>query len=220
MIWEKIGEVSNAELGFGGDESGSVANGAGDVGVSSSVISSVDGGVGNERMSDVGEIGISVDGVVRGNSEVRYAVRAIIFNEDGKICIIKSNKYGYMQLPGGGVEEGESLAQALKREAEEEGGCKIRDIHPLGYFIDWRGGELHKYNWSHQISFAFTAKLAGLTETSYTEYELAEGFVPVWLELDKALEEFRYWKDRVVSYTGKFANWRDSAILEYYLVKL
>ena len=46
MIWEKIGGVSNAELGFGGDEGGDVGD----------------------------EAGINVDEVVRGDSEVRYAV--------------------------------------------------------------------------------------------------------------------------------------------------
>lgn len=35
----------------------------------------------------------------------RYCVRAIIQNERGEICVIKSEKYGYTQIPGGGAPE-------------------------------------------------------------------------------------------------------------------
>lgn len=28
---------------------------------------------------------------------------ALLYNEQGKICVVKSEKYGYFQLPGGGL---------------------------------------------------------------------------------------------------------------------
>jgi len=48
--------------------------------------------------------------------------RGIIFNDDGKILMIERHKGGehYFVLPGGHVEEGESLQQAVAREIFEE----------------------------------------------------------------------------------------------------
>jgi ADP-ribose pyrophosphatase YjhB (NUDIX family) len=53
-------------------------------------------------------------------------VRGIIIRE-GKILLIHRFKEGreYWVIPGGGVEEGESLETALKREMIEETGLKI-----------------------------------------------------------------------------------------------
>ncbi len=54
------------------------------------------------------------------------AVRAIIVN-NGKLLVMHRNKYGsqYYTLVGGGVQDGESLEQALIREVKEETGLKL-----------------------------------------------------------------------------------------------
>src|SRR6266567_5568873 len=53
--------------------------------------------------------------------------RGIIFNDDGKILIIERHKDGehYFVLPGGHVDEGESLQQAVVREVAEETGLAV-----------------------------------------------------------------------------------------------
>jgi putative (di)nucleoside polyphosphate hydrolase len=65
----------------------------------------------------------------------RRAVGAFVVNKDGKFLILKTHgeKESYWDIPKGGVEEGESLVHALKRELKEETGIgKLEKIKRLG----------------------------------------------------------------------------------------
>lgn len=57
---------------------------------------------------------------------LREAVRAIILSNKG-IALVKSEKEGYYKFPGGGIENGETHVQTLKRETKEETGLNIID---------------------------------------------------------------------------------------------
>lgn len=76
----------------------------------------------------------------------RIASRAIIYRGD-EIAMIKCEKYNYYKFPGGGVEDGESLIDTLKRETKEETGltiidstikrkCYIKEIHKCNFNED------------------------------------------------------------------------------------
>lgn len=60
--------------------------------------------------------------------KVRTAVRAVVYDKDNNIAVLNVSKQYYYKLPGGGVEEGEDIPMALKRECREELGCDIK-IH-------------------------------------------------------------------------------------------
>lgn len=66
---------------------------------------------------------------------MRKAVRAIII-KDNQLVVMHRNKFGteYDTLPGGNVELGESLEQALYREVEEETMLKFN--HPRLVFVE------------------------------------------------------------------------------------
>lgn len=55
----------------------------------------------------------------------RPSVRGIIFNSDGLIAMIYSQKYHFYKFPGGGIEKNESHLEALAREIKEETGMTL-----------------------------------------------------------------------------------------------
>ena len=56
-------------------------------------------------------------------------VSAVIFNPDGEILLCKSHKWDNKYvIPGGHIELGEKMEEALKREILEETGLNIYDI--------------------------------------------------------------------------------------------
>ncbi|MDP4183553.1 MAG: NUDIX domain-containing protein [Bacteroidota bacterium] len=60
-------------------------------------------------------------------------VSAIIFNPDNEILLCKSSKWNneYV-IPGGHIETGERMEEALRREIKEETGLSIYDIRLIG----------------------------------------------------------------------------------------
>ena len=60
-------------------------------------------------------------------SKRRDAARAVLL-KGNKIALIYVSRHGYHKLPGGGIEKGESIEDALFREIKEETGCKKKII--------------------------------------------------------------------------------------------
>lgn len=64
------------------------------------------------------------------NAYYRVSVKALITNDEGKILVVNERGLGW-DLPGGGLDWGESAGGALKRELLEELGCTAEiDGHP------------------------------------------------------------------------------------------
>src|ERR1700747_2021112 len=64
------------------------------------------------------------------------AVSAAIFRDDGRVLIVRRARppaHGLYTLPGGGVELGETLEQAVIREVREETALDIVPIELAGY---------------------------------------------------------------------------------------
>lgn len=60
-------------------------------------------------------------------------VGAVIFNPEGKILLCKSQKWNNKYvLPGGHIELGEKMEDALRREILEETGLNVYDIELIG----------------------------------------------------------------------------------------
>ncbi len=149
----------------------------------------------------------------------RFNVRVILKRSDGKICLIHSKKHNYYQVPGGGIESGENIEQGLKRETKEETGFQIKNFKPIGVIIEHRSN--NQYNWNRAISYCFVAEPDKEIGTNYTEEENGEDFVPIWISLDMAVEEFRRIDEKLKlnparSYSGAFATRRDLLLLEIF----
>lgn len=69
------------------------------------------------------------------NDTFRVGVHAMIFNSEGYLLTLKRT-YGNMgwSLPGGGVDPGETIHQALFRECSEELGIEVQDAVLTGFY--------------------------------------------------------------------------------------
>jgi ADP-ribose pyrophosphatase YjhB (NUDIX family) len=138
----------------------------------------------------------------------RQAARAIVYDKEGKVALLHATKKSYHKLPGGGVEQGESIMEALHREVMEEIGCKIEHIRELGIVEEFR----NKFK-LHQLSYVYIADLAGEKGTpDLEEDEIADGFETVWLTLDEAIESLKK-ETSIDDYEGRFIQKRDLALL-------
>ena len=54
-------------------------------------------------------------------------VRAVVIDAGGKVFLVRHSYVSGWHLPGGGVEAGETLVQALARELREEGNIEVVD---------------------------------------------------------------------------------------------
>lgn len=123
------------------------------------------------------------------HGKFRQAAKVVLFDEDGRIALnyyapnpeFPAHEY---YIPGGGVDEGETILEALHREALEETGCKIKDIKEVGYVIFYMKDRNLK-----QEAHIYMAKLDGEKgEPQFTEKEKEHDLQVVWKPLDEAID--------------------------------
>ena len=106
---------------------------------------------------------------------------ALILNPKNEVLLIKSNKWrNKYTIPGGHIEVGEKIIEALKREVMEETGLKIFDIVFLDYHEFIFGDEFWKKK--HFIFFDFICKT-----NSFNVALNHESQAYVWISLKEAL---------------------------------
>ena len=141
----------------------------------------------------------------------RMSARAVFFDEAGAVALMHNGMHDYYKLPGGGVDDGESIEEALHRELLEETGCEpdANSLIPLGSILEYRD-----YAQMIQTSMCYIARFKGEKgKPTPTPEEEAEGFQVVWMEnIDEALEfVIRPAKINAMQFT--FMRMRDTAIL-------
>ena len=108
-------------------------------------------------------------------------VGALIFNPEGKMLLVRSHKFhGKYVVPGGHIEVGEKMTDALIREAKEETGLDVYDLEFI-FFQEFIQDESFWKN-MHFIFFDFACKTDSSDVVLNDE---AEAYV--WVTLDEAL---------------------------------
>lgn len=70
-------------------------------------------------------------------SHIRVSVRALIIEDESVLLIEFDDENGlHYNLPGGGVDPGESIVEALKREAQEEASVNV-EVGSLAFVIEY-----------------------------------------------------------------------------------
>jgi 8-oxo-dGTP pyrophosphatase MutT (NUDIX family) len=143
---------------------------------------------------------------------IRRAARAILLNKDSQIALMHVSSDNYYKLPGGGIDEGESIDNALKRELFEEVGAREIDvILELGRVDSYLDQVRTK---SEHVCFV-AKTLKPTVEPSRTEKEVAEGYNTVWVDsIDEAIKLVE--SGTPSEYGHDFERLRELAFLEYY----
>lgn len=103
-----------------------------------------------------------------------------ILNDKNQLFLMKSHKWNGRYIPPGGhVEVGETLEEALIREVKEETNMDITDIKLIKYFEFINKDQFHTKR--HFIFFNFSARA---TTTDVRLNDEAEEYV--WVDLDTA----------------------------------
>lgn len=144
-----------------------------------------------------------------GKYEVRRAARAVVFDAEGNVALSHIAKGDYWKIPGGGIEEGESIEEGLRREVREEAGVDIEVVGEVGIIIEYRNA------WEQlQISYCFVARVVGEKQKpEYDEGEREEGFSSHWMTYRQALAECRKDLSRH-PYEARFMGTRDWMFVE------
>ena len=66
------------------------------------------------------------------------ASRAVIFDSDGKVLLIRRGDNGQWALPAGGMEPGESVTDCMRREVLEETGLIVRSCRAFAVYSEPR----------------------------------------------------------------------------------
>lgn len=137
----------------------------------------------------------------------RVAARAVLL-KDNNVALMHVSKKGYYKLPGGGVDEGESVEQGLRRELLEETGCECEILKPVGVIKEFRD----RTPLEHQ-SNCFLAKTSNVKcDPFFTEKERSEGMTLMWVPLTEAVNLIK--NSTPSSYSGKFIVKRDLIFVE------
>ena len=102
---------------------------------------------------------------------VRPSVCAIIFDRRGRLLLQQRSDGGQWGLPGGSVEIGESVAEAVVREVHEETGLTVRPRRIVGVYSD-PALQVVRYpdgNVWHYVNVCFECDVQGGTLTTCDE---------------------------------------------------
>lgn len=122
----------------------------------------------------------------RGKNYIGVSVGAMIFNDRGELFLARrsahtSNEHGHWETPGGSVEFGETLAEAVRREMREEFGIALELVEQLpahDHLLPAEG--------QHWVATTFIARLAAHQEPRILEPHKCEAIG--WFPLDNLPE--------------------------------
>ena len=127
-----------------------------------------------------------------GKAFVRPSVRGIIIR-NGKVAMVHSLKYDYYKFPGGGIEAGESMEQALMREVAEESGLQVIPQSIREYGLVHRVQKDDRVDIFIQDNYYFLCDVESDAQAQHLDdYEEEERFTLEFVDPNHAIHTNRY----------------------------
>ena len=122
----------------------------------------------------------------------REIVRAIVFDEEKNFYFVRIHrddsfgKATLIETSGGGVEKGENLEEAIKRELKEELGAEVEILREIGIVSDYYN-LIHRHNMNHY----FLCKVRAFGEMNLMPYEIRDFHMETLkLSYEEAIKEY------------------------------
>lgn len=141
---------------------------------------------------------------------IRNSARCLLINQDQEICLLYSRARDYYAIPGGGIEPGEPLLQALSRETLEETGYLLKNPKPIGNIHEQRYDRV-------TTTFFFSAQPDKVLHPNYMPDEIEEDYILKWLSLPEALQIFQTVCNE--QQLHNFPSYKDSKVAQYFTHK-
>ena len=145
------------------------------------------------------------DGVL--SAEPHIAVNAVLLDQNNKIAICHLAKHNVCTIVGGGVEYGEDLITAVKREVLEETGCNCEIICEIGSTFESRV----ELNETIERNYYLARVVGEKGELSLTEAEISQGVTVGWHTIKEALQLVK--SNTSLTYQQKYIQYRDVIVL-------
>lgn len=124
----------------------------------------------------------------------RNIARAIVYDESGQFYFVRANrdddfgKATLIETAGGGVEDGEDLIAAIKRELKEELGAGVEVVCKIGVVSDYYN-LIHRHN----INNYFLCRVNSFGDKNLTEDEInCFHLSTLKLSYEDAVKEYKY----------------------------
>ena len=127
---------------------------------------------------------------IHGRTIHHAAVRGVILR-DSELLMIYSAMVGDYKFPGGGVDKDESHEHALRREVQEECGMSLKQVgDEIGAVLEYNFPKEQDYDVFKMTSHYYHCEVQdGFGIQKLDDYERELGFVPVWINIDQAIQE-------------------------------
>ena len=147
------------------------------------------------------------------NRKTRVGCRCILIR-DGKILMSHETETGKWMIPGGGLEDKETLEQCCAREMVEETGMIVSPKEQFLTIAEY----FDVMNYTNHYYFCDYVRE---TERTPTENEISKGMVPKWIDLDEMISIFAKYKDYEESDPMLFGLYRrEHTALSYFKTQL
>lgn len=121
----------------------------------------------------------------------RPSARGIIFDDNGRIALVFSEKEKYYKFPGGGIHDDEDKVKALIREVKEETGLIVipKSVQEFGSVLRrQRSNKSFDTLFEQENFYYFCEVMKETSSQNLDDYEKEAGFVLKFVDLSEAID--------------------------------